>query len=93
MAGVNQDIRTPEECSKAGGWRTEVGRDQAEACVIQATDSGEERVDDNECESFCAARLGAAVGADTKGACSSGIVGSCEGLHVRGHHAVSTCVE
>jgi hypothetical protein len=35
VAGVGEDIRTPEECSKVGGWWTKVGREQTEACVIR----------------------------------------------------------
>lgn len=93
LAGVREDIRSPDECATVGGWWTKVAQEQTEACVVQATDRGKSCIDDSECQSFCEALPGAVIGADATGECSSGLVGTCDVLHVRDHQARRTCVE
>ena len=93
VAGVSDDIRTPEKCARAAGWWTKVGRDGNEACVIEARDRGKPCANDAECETFCAAPIGATEGAKAIGTCASGTVGHCDVRHVKNGRAKVACIE
>jgi len=92
VAGVREDIRTPDDCTKAEGWWTVVSEGR-EACVVLAPDSGKECYDDTECQAFCSAEAGTPDGAAAKGRCAIDMRSRCRALHILSGHARVACVE